>query len=422
MNNESIWIKAEEELGIYTGKKSGMTKTYTYHPIANIFPLLQGKELQDLTTDITTNGLKTPIVLYENQILDGRNRYQACISGGIEPMFTTYTGSNAATYVLSLNLHRRHLDQSQKATVAVEVEPFLAKEAKNRQGTRTDLKQHCGNISTKLEVGKSRDKAGEIIGVSGRYVQDAKKIKKESPELFEEVKSGKKTIKEANNVLYHKKETIRKDVSKVTITKQDMPPLYNCDILDSPIKDNSLDFIITDPPYPKQFLQCWDKLAKFAVSKLKHNGVLIAASGHLYLPYIYNALAITGLNYYWTNCIYQPGVSAELQTRRLRTNWKPLLIYVKGDYTGTFQGTDVYISDYEDTAKGKEYHKWGQNYEVFSKIITDWTGKDDIICDPFLGGGTTAIACLQHKRKHFIGIELDKNTFNTANARIVEAI
>jgi hypothetical protein len=393
----------------------------TYHEIANIFPLMPEAEITDLANDIKANGLRQPIIIYQEQILDGRNRYVACNQAGVEPIYTEYTGSNAASYVLSLNLQRRHLTPSQKATVATDVEPFLAEEAKKTQGTRNDLKQLCGKITTKSENSRARDKAGAIVGVSGKYVQEAKKIKKEAPELFEQVKAGKKTIKQAKNDIYRQKEAVKKDTTTVEITP-DYGTYHNMDILDAPIKDNSLDIIITDPPYPREYLPCWNKLAEFAAKKLVDGGVLIALSGHSYLPEVYAAMTVPGLNYYWTGCIYQPGMSAELNVKRLRTNWKPFLIYVKGEYKRTFQSSDTYVSEYRDTAKGQEYHKWGQNLEVFKQLVNDYTYAKDVICDPFMGGGTTAMACKMNKRNNFIGIEIDKKVFATAMARIEEVI
>ena len=76
-------------------------KEYEFHEISNIFPFIEEKELKELSEDIKNNGLKTPVVLYENKILDGRNRYKACQLVNIEPTYTEYTGdtSCSACYV-----------------------------------------------------------------------------------------------------------------------------------------------------------------------------------------------------------------------------------------------------------------------------------------------------------------------------------
>lgn len=168
-----------------------------FHPLAEKFPLILGKEFVELKEDIKENGLLDPIVMYEGQILDGRNRFRACQETGVEPTFCDYGGDQPARYVLSLNLHRRHMTPSQLATVAVEFLPELEKEAKTRQGTRTDL----GTISTQsVEAPKpvrATAVAAELTGASQTYVKEAKALKAEAPGVFEEVKAGTISLPEA---------------------------------------------------------------------------------------------------------------------------------------------------------------------------------------------------------------------------------
>jgi hypothetical protein len=85
--------------------------TAKFHALASIFPLLDGDEFDALVADIRAHGLRQRIVLHEGAILDGRNRYRACIEADIEPRFEQFSGRDPLAFVLSLNLRRRHLNE-----------------------------------------------------------------------------------------------------------------------------------------------------------------------------------------------------------------------------------------------------------------------------------------------------------------------
>lgn len=203
------------------------------HPVASLFPMIDDESLQELADDIRENGLREPIVLahmgdgFDDEVLiDGRNRYRACLMAGVEPKFkklhalpnvSSDEGSNPITeesvsrWIVSHNLHRRHLSPSQRTAVAVEFVAVFAEAAKKRQGQRTDLheKNFVENLPQSSE-GKRRppatDEAAELFGVSGRSVRDAQYVKNNDPETFEKVKAGDvavsraaKTIRNQNN-------------------------------------------------------------------------------------------------------------------------------------------------------------------------------------------------------------------------------
>src|SRR5262245_62039527 len=88
------------------------------HPAANLFPMLPDDELRALAEDIRANGLQQPVVMFGAQLLDGRNRWRACEIAGVEPRLRDWNGDDPIAYVVSLNLKRRHLDESQRAMVA----------------------------------------------------------------------------------------------------------------------------------------------------------------------------------------------------------------------------------------------------------------------------------------------------------------
>ena len=86
-----------------------------FHEIADLFPLIDGDEFQLLCDDIKKEGLNHPVILLDDEILDGRNRYRACVEVDVEPRYEQFKGDDPLAFVLSENLHRRHLTASQRA-------------------------------------------------------------------------------------------------------------------------------------------------------------------------------------------------------------------------------------------------------------------------------------------------------------------
>ena len=167
------------------------------HEYAKLFPMASESTLVEMAADIKQRGLLNPIILLDNQILDGRNRYQACLMACVEPDFVDYEGTDPLADVLSWNLHRRQLSPSQLAMVALACKPMFEKLAKERQATSTGgIKPQLVENLPQAEI-KSRDQAAAAVGVSGRLVQDAEYIAKHSPELAEQVKAGEKTVNAA---------------------------------------------------------------------------------------------------------------------------------------------------------------------------------------------------------------------------------
>jgi hypothetical protein len=195
---------------------------YEYHAVANIFPMMGEPEFSELKADIAKNGLKLPIWLHEGKIVDGRNRYKACLEvGGNVERFQDWDGvGSLVEFAASLNLQRRNLSQSQKAIAAQACLPLLEAEAKARQklageSTHSNQYKNVQLVPTPVQAAvtpenptmlpknniKSAKEAGRIMGVGKTLVVAAKAIAKASPEMAEAIKNGDITVSTAEKKL-----------------------------------------------------------------------------------------------------------------------------------------------------------------------------------------------------------------------------
>jgi N6-adenosine-specific RNA methylase IME4 len=169
-----------------------------FHHLSNIFPLLEGEPFAALVADIGVKGLREPIVLYEGKILDGRNRWRACQQSGVAPRFESYTGSDPVGYVVSLNLRRRHLDESQRAMVAARI-------ATLRRGDN----QHSPIGET------SQTRAAVLLNVGKRSVERAAGVhERGAPELVQAVERGHVKVSVAADIATESPEQQREIVAQ----------------------------------------------------------------------------------------------------------------------------------------------------------------------------------------------------------------
>lgn len=190
-----------------------MTKLgpYEVHPFADSFPLIEGDEFAELVADIRKNGLADPLTLNHDGtvLVDGRNRYRACEAAGADPSFTRLPAAFSETQILDLivskNLARRQLNAGQRALMALEYERYYAAAAKpgrpiggappqvaESDKTPADLREFPP-APERIPDRKQREasaQAARVVGASGRAVQQAKAVQRDTPDLADKVRAG----------------------------------------------------------------------------------------------------------------------------------------------------------------------------------------------------------------------------------------
>ena len=136
-----------------------------FHPLADIFPLIEGIEFDELVTSIKENGQQHAIVTIDDAILDGRNRYRACIAGGVEPRFEPFTGSDPVKFVIDVNIRRRHLSKGQRGLIAAEL-------AKLQPGQHADC-AHENAAGDKSPAAITLDRAADLMNIDRSTVLGA---------------------------------------------------------------------------------------------------------------------------------------------------------------------------------------------------------------------------------------------------------
>lgn len=168
-------------------------RTYELHPLCSLFPRLAGAEFEALKADIKANGLNTPIVLAGGMILDGGNRYHACLEVGVTPSFVNFTGTNLVSHVLSANLHRRHMTPGQHAAIVASAQDWAK--------AQTVGKPKSVNIDQLHTV----EQRAAQSGASRSTQKMADKVAKEAPDLALQVAHGEVSLAKAAEQITPKK-------------------------------------------------------------------------------------------------------------------------------------------------------------------------------------------------------------------------
>lgn len=410
------------------------------------------QRIQELAESISTVGLLHPItVTSDNELIAGYNRIEAHKLLGLEKIEVIkkdYDSIRKELAQVDENLIRKQFDVMEAGELLNKRDELLdALGLRAKAGNNQFIKANETNVPL-----KTTKAIAEEIGVGERAAQLKKQIARN---ISKPVKNIIRNTALANNLSALldiaklapeeqlevaqnlPKKTDRESIVKaikqvkrnaIIAEMQEKADGYNPengiklihgDFIEEckKIADNSVNAVVTDPPYPKEFLPQWKELGIMANRVLKPGGFLIAYSGKIYLDTVMDYLKDAGLKYYWMfNIVYKGNCNPKIPFRRVHELSRPVLIYSKPP----IKVQEEYFKDtYNCTTMEKEFHDWQQAKEPFQYLIEKFSKPDDTILDPFLCTGTVALASLMEQRK-CIGMDVDEKMIKVAKGRIQE--
>lgn len=371
-----------------------------------LFDALRPEEYEALKADIAKRGVMVPVELDDDgNVLDGHHRLMIADSLGIDcPRVVRHfaTEQEKREHVLKLNLLRRHLGP---VSWAKAFERLLeARGIERGRGSRNDL----ATSATVAQVAETE------LGIPRRTafhrLQVAEQLE-DHPDLAEQVDTGEMHAKRALRVIREREAEVRFKHEPVPEPSGDVD-IRHCSVADLLVERGSVDLILTDPPYPAEYLEAWEHLAEFASRSLKAGKLLIAYSGQFHLPEVMYALE-NELQYVWLGALVTPGAHNQVQQKHVRSAVKPLLFYSNGDY----EPGPWFDDGFQSEERQKDDHAWQQSLGAARYYIERLTKPGDLVVDPFLGSGTTAVAAQQLGRS-FIGCDVDPKAVDTTKRRL----
>lgn len=237
------------------------------HPAADAFPLMNGAEFANLIDDIKRNGVRHKGVLYKGCILDGRNRGRAAEQLGAVMDWDEYAGDDPVGLVVSLNISRRHLNESQRAMVA-------ARLALLPHGTNRHTKSR--KSATLPPPSLSLSEAAAMLNVGERSVSDAHAVMKGEPEVVAAVDRGDLSVSAAAELVKLPPEKQREVAASSAINGGDIRRMVKAATSTS---NGTVDPCLV---MLRAFMKACDKIGA-TTTLLDSDGLRVAFRGKLYL-------------------------------------------------------------------------------------------------------------------------------------------
>lgn len=416
------------------------------------------EDLSELEASIREHGcLEAIVVTPEYVVVSGHRRLRVALDLGLPevPIRIQEFDSDSAVLeaLLLANLYREKtkLQRHNEGEAWEQIEREKSR-ARMLAGKAIDPVE---TISTGYTQGKTRDAVGARLGISGKSYEQEKEVvsiirnapepiasalerifdqstkvalevgrlkTEKAVEVAERIQAGasakeawKDVQKEQRNTEKEATRQIQMAVGKVA-NPLDNVHLHHADFTrwwQHNLDPQSIDIILTDPPYHERYLYLWEHLAEMAATVLKPNGLLIAYSGQSFLPQVFTSVG-KHLNYVWTVATYHNRGYSQIWKTQILNAWKPIIVWTNGDYQ-----PHAWITDFiKEGEKEKDLHDWAQPLGEAKHLIQLFTQQNQTLLDPMMGSGTIPLAAIQCGNLNVIGIEIEQENFLVAKGRI----
>ncbi len=183
------------------------------------------------------------------------------------------------------------------------------------------------------------------------------------------------------------------------------------------IPDGSIDAIVTDPPYNEEGIPLYGDLARLAARVLKPGRLAAVYCGHVHLDEEMRLLEQGGLTYVWHGVNLLNGRHTKIRGRMVNGRHRSVLLFSAGPFTPRKWIHDTFLAEGRGGPEARPLHPWQQAVEPVTHWIHMTSEPGELVMDPFLGSGTTAVAAIRTGRR-FVGGDIEAGNVRTAHQRL----
>ncbi len=402
-----------------------------------LLPPLSEEEYQSLRADIAEHGVLVPIELDEvGNVLDGHHRLRIVTEFGIKNyprvVRSGMTETEKRDHVRSLNLARRHLSRAQVRGIIAAALSEVPDRSNRHHASRLGVSDH-----TVAKVRRESESTAHIAHLPRTIGRDGRTRAARRPSITVHSRRDEARARAAlttlgsdapgRHLLLRKAEQAARETSLARLRQIDVPRvtpgsdwrLEHTDFRDLDVEDQSVDAIVTDPPYDFQGIPLWADLGAWAVKVLRPGRLLVAYAGGVHLPTLIASLT-EHLEWIRMGVVVWPqGQGSDMRHSMIRAGYRPVLICSAGSYQPRSWIHDVVRGDPHGAAN--PLHPWQQSPGPFAKWIEMVSKPGELVVDPCCGTGTTGEAALAVGRR-WIGCDIDPAAVSLARERMLALV